>query len=46
MDNKVIATNKNVFSYKKDNGDTNIDLLINGETLWGLKNNGRNIWYR
>ena len=28
MDNKVMATNNNVFSYKKDNGDTNIDLLI------------------
>ena len=34
MDNKVIATNTDVVFYKKDNGDTNIELLINGETLW------------
>ena len=23
--------------YKKDNGDTNIELLINGETLWVIQ---------
>lgn len=28
---------------KKDNGDINIELLLNGETLWiSEKNNGRN----
>ena len=34
MDNKIIATNSDIVFYKKDNGDTNIELLINGETLW------------
>ena len=34
MDNKMIATNNDIVFYKKDNGDTNIELLINGETLW------------
>lgn len=34
MDNKVIATNNDVIFYKQENGDTNIELLINGETLW------------
>ena len=34
MNNKIIATNKDVVFYKKDNGDTNIELLLNGETLW------------
>ena len=34
MDNKMIATNSDIIFYKKDNGDINIELLINGETLW------------
>ena len=34
MDNKIIASNNDIVFYKKDNGDTNIELLINGETLW------------
>ena len=34
MDNKIIASNNDVVFYKKDNGDTNIELLINGETMW------------
>lgn len=34
MDNKIIASNSDIVFYKKDNGDTNIELLINGETLW------------
>ena len=34
MDNKMIATNNDIVFLKKDNGDTNIELLINGETLW------------
>ena len=33
-DNKMIASNSDIVFYKKDNGDTNIELLINGETLW------------
>ena len=33
MDNKIIASNNDIVFYKKDNGDTNIELLINGETL-------------
>ena len=34
MNNKIIATHNDIVFYKKDNGDTNIELLINGETLW------------
>lgn len=34
MDNKMIATNNDIVFFKNDNGDTNIELLINGETLW------------
>lgn len=34
MNNKVIAKNKDIVFYKKDNGETNIELLVNGETLW------------
>lgn len=34
MKNKIIAPNNDIVFYKKDNGDTNIELLINGETLW------------
>ena len=34
MDNKIIATNNDIVFFKNDNGDTNIELLINGETLW------------
>jgi len=34
MNNKVIAKNKDIVFYKKDNGETNIQLLVNGETLW------------
>lgn len=38
MDNKIIASNNDIVFYKKDNGDTNIELLINGETLcWSQK---------
>ena len=29
----MIASNSDIVFYKKDNGDTNIELLINGETL-------------
>ena len=29
MNNKIIATNKDIIIYKKDNGDTNIELLLN-----------------
>ncbi len=34
MDNKLIGTENDIVFYKKKNGDTNIELLINGETLW------------
>ena len=34
MNNITIASNKDIIFYKKDNGDTNLELLINGETLW------------
>ena len=34
MENKIIAKNDDIVFYKKDNGETNIELLINGETLW------------
>ena len=34
MNNKKIATNNDIVFYKKDNGDTKIELLLNGETLW------------
>ena len=34
MNNKIIAENNDIVFYKKDNGETNIELLINGETLW------------
>ena len=34
MDNKLIGTENDIVFYKKNNGDTNIELLINGETLW------------
>ena len=34
MNNKIIASNNDIVFFKKDNGDTNIELLINGETLW------------
>lgn len=34
MNNKIIATDNDIVFYKKDNGDTNIELLLNGETLW------------
>lgn len=34
MENKIIASNNDIVFYKKDNGDTNIELLINGKTLW------------
>ena len=34
MNNKMIITNKDIDFYKKDNGDTNVELLIKGETLW------------
>jgi len=34
MKNKIIAKNNDIIFYKKDNGETNIELLINGETLW------------
>ena len=37
MDSKIIATNNDIVFYKKDNGDTNIELLINGETLWVIQ---------
>ena len=33
MHNKMIATNNDIVFYKKDNGDTNIELLLNRETL-------------
>ena len=28
MDNKIIASNNDIVFYKKNNGDTNIELLI------------------
>jgi len=34
MNNKLIGTENDIIFYKKNNGDTNIELLINGETLW------------
>ena len=34
MDNKMIATTNDIVFFKKDNGDTHVELLINGETLW------------
>lgn len=34
MDNKMIASNNDIVFFKKDNGETNIELLINGDTLW------------
>ena len=34
MNNKVIGQKKDIVFYKKDNGETNIELLVNGETLW------------
>ena len=34
MQNKSIASNNDIIFYKKDSGDTNIELLVNGETLW------------
>ena len=34
MNNKIIAENNDIVFYKKYNGETNIELLINGETLW------------
>ena len=30
----MIATNNDIVFYKKNNGDTSIELLINGETFW------------
>ena len=34
MNNKLIGTENDIVFYKKKNGDMNIELLINGETLW------------
>jgi len=34
MANINIATKKDIVFYNKDNGDINIELLLNGETLW------------
>ena len=34
MDNNMIAKTNDIVFYKRDNGETNIELLINGETLW------------
>ena len=34
MSNINIATKKDIVFYNKDNGDVNIELLLNGETLW------------
>ncbi len=34
MNNKLIGTENDIVFYKKNNGDTNIELLINGQTLW------------
>ena len=34
MNNKIFATNKDIVFYKKNNGEMNIELLLNGETLW------------
>ena len=34
MNNKIIATNNDIVFYKNANGNTNIELLVNGETLW------------
>ena len=34
MKNKIIASNNDIVFFKRDNGETNIELLINGKTLW------------
>lgn len=34
MNKKIIATNNDIVFYKNANGNTNIELLLNGETLW------------
>jgi len=34
MENRVIATNNEIVFYKRNSGENNIELLINGETLW------------
>lgn len=34
LDNKLIASNNDIIFYRKENGDTNIELLIQGESLW------------
>lgn len=34
MSNINIGTKKDIVFYNKDNGDVNIELLLNGETLW------------
>jgi len=34
MDDKIIASNNDIVFYKKDNGETNIELLIRGENIW------------
>ena len=39
MENKIVATNNDIVFYKRDNGDTGIELLINGETLWVTQKN-------
>ena len=34
MNKDLIASSNDIVFYKNNNGDTNIELLINGETLW------------
>ena len=36
MNNKIFATNKDIVFYKKNNGEMNIELLLNGETDFAL----------
>ena len=31
---KLVVTNKDIVIYKKESDDTNVELLINGETIW------------
>ena len=42
MNDKLIASNNNIVFYKKDNGETNIELLIRGENIWVLQK----LWQR
>lgn len=34
MNKDLIASSNDIVFYKNNNGETNIELLVNGETLW------------